>query len=178
MVVGVMACGGGSATSKKESGSAAAPAAELTYAALEVGADYKSFTKVNKEPFLSGDHGGRFVDVWVNEIGLEAYKNEEVQPPVGTLLVKTSWEAVDGKPSAVAGPIFVMEKRAQGFNEEHSDWWYAMHWENVSDKWQKRLGGKQVYWRSPSKKVNYCDGCHENYENEIGRGIEPGNLIY
>ena len=137
------------------------------FADLEVGADWKSYTKVNTVPYVAQTHGGRFVDVYVNSIGLEAYKNEDAELPVGTIIVKTSKEPNGDIPSEVDGPIFVMEKRAAGFDSEHEDWWYALHWANPPQKWQTRVG-KQAYWRSPSTKVNYCWQCHENYNRNLG----------
>ena len=32
---------------------------------------------------------------------------------------------------------------------------------------QPELGGP-VYWRTPSKKVDYCSECHENYDRGLG----------
>src|SRR5688572_16350007 len=116
------------------------------FGALEVGADWKSYTKVNKAMFKSDTHGGRMVDTYVNNIGLEAFKKTE-DMPVGSIVVKTSKDSDDG----TDGPIFVMEKRAPGFNKDHGDWWYAIHWENPPDKWKAKLGGS-IYWRTPSKK--------------------------
>lgn len=139
----------------------------MVYADLEVGADWQSYTKLNRIPAKSKTHGGRFVDTWVNAVGVSAYKDDNAEIPVGTVIVKTSWEAVDGAPSTVAGPIFVMEKRAPGYDEEHNDWYYAIHWAEPPAKWRERLGGP-IYWRSPSTKVAYCFDCHESYDRELG----------
>ena len=129
---------------------------------LEVGADWQSYTKLNKAMFPSETHGGRMVDTYVNNVGLEAFKAGE-DLPVGSIVVKTSKDAADGS----EGPIFVMEKRAPGFNPEHGDWWYAIHWENPPEKWAKKLGGP-IYWRTPSKKANYCQDCHDNFVTGVG----------
>lgn len=132
------------------------------YGALEVGADWKSYTKVNKASFKSDTHGGRMVDTYVNNTGLEAFKKGE-DMPVGSIVVKTSKDADDG----TDGPVFVMEKRPAGFNKDHGDWWYAIHWENPPPMWQKRLGGP-IYWRTPSRKADYCADCHDNYVTGLG----------
>jgi hypothetical protein len=163
-------CGGGkpqAASGASESGAAAGdPAA--TYAPLDVGADYRSFARVNKSSFVSPTHGGRFVDIYVNPVGLAAYQGEG-ELPVGSIVVKTSWETRDGKATEVAGPIFVMQKREKGFAPEHDDWWYGLHWESVPEEWVARMGGAtQVYWRSPSKKADYCWSCHESYDRNLG----------
>jgi len=129
---------------------------------LEVGADWKSYTKVNKAMFKSDTHGGRLVDTYVNNAGLEAFKKGE-DMPVGSVVVKTSVDADDKS----EGPIFVMEKRAPGFNKEHGDWWYAIHWEKPPAQWAAKLGGP-IYWRTPSKRADYCADCHDNYVTGIG----------
>jgi hypothetical protein len=135
---------------------------ESKFGPLEVGADWQSYTKLNKASFKSETHGGRMVDTYVNAVGLEAYKKGE-EMPVGSIVVKTSKDSVDGS----EGPIFVMEKRTKGFNENHGDWWYAIHWANPPEKWAQRLGGP-IYWRTPSKKADYCADCHDNYVTGLG----------
>jgi hypothetical protein len=168
------ACGGGG-PEPQSGGKQAEPGAgnpqgdpNAVFGPLRVGADYKSFTKVSTDKFQSPTHGKRFVEIWVNEVGLAAYQGED-EFPVGTIIVKESWEN-DGKggPTEVRGPLFVMEKRAKGYDSEHNDWHYEFHWENVPEQWAGKLGGNQIYWRSPSKKVDYCSGCHDNYDREVG----------
>ena len=87
--------------------------------------------------------------------------------PVGTVIVKTSAEVKDGRATGEAGPIFVMEKRAAGFDAEHGDWAYAIHWADPPARWRAKLGGP-IYWRSPSHKVGYCVECHDNYDRNLG----------
>lgn len=173
VVLVAAACGGGAASKPAGGGGAASDGAgaadpAAAYAPLEVGADHASYTKVNKSSFLSPTHGKRFVDIYVNDVGLAAYQSGG-DFPVGSVIVKTSWESKDGQPTDVAGPIFVMEKRAAGFAPDRDDWWYGLHWEDVPETWRARMGGaSQVYWRSPSQKVDYCAGCHEVYDHHMG----------
>ena len=136
---------------------------------LEVGADWKSYTKVNATPAQSEDHGGRFVNTYVNDIGLDAYTDpdEEAPIPVGAIIVKTSWEGEGGETGPNAGPIFVMEKREAGFDADREDWYYALHWEKIPAKWQAKIE-HPLYWRTPSKKVDYCWKCHEGYDRQLG----------
>lgn len=138
-----------------------------TYGPLQVGADYASYKKVSSGPFESPTHGKRFVEIYVNDIGAAAYQSE-AELPVGTVIVKTSWEREGDAPSKTAGPLFVMEKRAPGYDTERNDWYYALHWAEVPESWTKKVGARQVYWQSPSPKVSYCHDCHENFENEVG----------
>jgi hypothetical protein len=133
---------------------------------LQAGAGYASWRKVTKHPHISPTHGKRFVEIYVNDVGYEAYTTE-AEFPVGTVIVKTSWEADGDKPSTTPGPIFVMEKRAPGFSPDHEDWYYAIRWEQPTPKFAKRFGGP-FYWRSPSSKVDYCWQCHDNYDREVG----------
>jgi hypothetical protein len=129
---------------------------ESQFGPLEVGADWASYTKVNTAAFPSPTHGGRMVDVYVNPVGLEAYLGgDTAEIPVGTVIVKTSMEK-----SGAAGPVFVMEKRAD-------DWWYAIHWADPPEKWAKKLGGP-IYWRTPSPRAEYCSDCHDGYERGLG----------
>jgi hypothetical protein len=169
IVVGAAACSGGGGSNNKPMskmdsmmvegmGMKSDPAS--AFGPLEVGADWQSYTKLNKASFPSDTHGGRMVDVYVNPIGLDAFK-AGTEMPVGSVVVKTSKEP-DGE-----GPLFVMEKREAGFNPEHGDWWFAIHWAEPPAGWAKRLGGP-IYWRTPSKKADYCSDCHDGYDHQIG----------
>lgn len=134
---------------------------------LEVGADWQTYTKVNTEPVESQDHGKRFVDTYVNNVGLEAYKTESAEIPVGTIVVKVSWErSADNKPRDKQGPIFVMEKKPAGFDDENENWYYAIHWADPAPKMREQFG--QIYWRTPSPRVKYCFDCHNGYDRQLG----------
>jgi hypothetical protein len=169
-------CGGSSpGTSSPPAAGSGASDPAASYAPLDVGADHASWTKLSTQPFLSKTHGGRFVEVYANDVALEAFKTDDAAFPVGSIVVKTSWETKDGKQTQTAGPIFVMEKRPAGFDPDNEDWWFGLHWESVPPEWQKRMGGEtQVYWRSPSAKAKYCGDCHQNYDRGIG-GV-PGEF--
>jgi hypothetical protein len=170
------ACGGGNQAgpAAKDTGPAAkdtSPAGDQSdgnamFGPLEVGADWQSYTRVNTEPVPSEDHGGRFVDTWVNDAGLAAYKSPDTPMPVGSVVVKTSWETKDGQPTTTPGPIFVMEKRAAGYDDENENWYYAIHWAEPSPKMREKFG--PIYWRSPSAKVKYCYDCHNGYDRQLG----------
>lgn len=144
-----------------------------TYGPLEVGADYATYVKMNTAPVASETHGGRLVDTYVNAVGAAAYLDPDAEIPVGTVIVKTSMEVRAGQVTGEAGPIFVMEKRAAGFDPDHGDWAYAIHWASPPERWAAKLGGP-IYWRSPSHKVGYCVECHDNYDRNLGD--VPGDL--
>jgi len=155
-------------------GAARQAAGEETFGPLEVGASYETFRRVTTDPFRSLDHGNRWVHVYVNELGAEAYLSGG-DIPIGTIVVKTSVQSVDGRPSDVPGPIFVMEKRAPGYAPEHDDWWYAIHWASPPPEEARKLGGP-IYWRGRSPRVAYCWRCHDDYANSLG-GLVPSSLL-
>lgn len=156
--------GGGSATGDPEA----------RFGPLEIGADYASYHRLTDKPFLSLDHGNRWVDVYVNDIGRAAYE-DATTIPVGTVLVKTSWLDDAGAPSSVAGPIFVMQKRAPGYAPEHGDWWYAIHWAEPPAANTRAFGGP-IYWRGRSQRAAYCHDCHDSYDRSLG-GLVPSSIL-
>jgi hypothetical protein len=128
--------------------------------------DWKSFTNVSPGPWISKTHGKRFVEIYVNDVALEAYKSRETALPVGSIVVKPSWENEDGKPGA-DGPLFVMEKMAAGFAPDSDDWLYVFQWQNPPEKWAAKIG-TNVDWRSPSEKIEYCSDCHDVLDRGLG----------
>jgi hypothetical protein len=147
---------------------------EEAFGPLEIGADYETYRRVTDDPFRSLDHGNRWVHVYVNAIGADAYlAGGDI--PIGTVIVKTSVQSVNGQPSDIPGPIFVMEKRAAGYAPEHDDWWYAIHWASPPAEDAARFGGP-IYWRGRSPRVAYCWKCHDDYSNSLG-GLVPSSLL-
>jgi Cytochrome P460 len=147
---------------------------ESRFGPLEVGADYLTYRKVTDRPFQSLDHGNRWVDVYVNAIGAAAYLSGE-PVPIGTIVVKTSWQDDHGKPSDVVGPLFIMEKRAPGYAPEHDDWYFAIHWANPPAADARKLGGP-IYWRGKSQRAAYCWECHDLYDRRLG-GLTPSSQL-
>ena len=182
-LLALVACGSNTGSGTKPPGPAGDPMMKATgiaggsedaFGPLEVGADYATYKKLTDKPFKSLDHGNRWVDVYVNAVGLDAYlAGSDI--PVGAIVVKTSVQAVDGKPSDIEGPIFVMQKRAKGYAPEHDDWWYAIHWANPPAAEAKKFGGP-VYWRGRSPRANYCWKCHDDYANSLG-GLVPSSVL-
>jgi len=146
------------------------PTDQTTFGPLEVGADWATYEKVSSSPWISKTHGARFVETYVNAAGAAAYKSED-PVPVGSTIVKISWENRGGKPTTVAGPIFVMRKEPAGYAPDHGDWSYGIHWAEPTPAQAKILGGP-IYWRGKTDKVAYCVKCHDNYDRELG-GIPP-----
>lgn len=147
---------------------------ESAFGPLEVGADYATYRRVTPAPFLSTVHGSRWVEVFVNEVGADEYLSGAAIP-VGTVIVKTSWEARDGQMSDIEGPLFVMEKRPPGYDPDNGDWWYAIHWADPTPKQRESLGGP-IYWRGRSPRAAYCVACHASYDRSLG-GLTPSSLL-
>lgn len=144
---------------------------ESVYGPLEVGADFATYTRLTDKPFLSLDHGNRWVDVYVNDVGLAAY-DSSAPIPAGTIVVKTSVLDDGGRPGHVAGPIYVMQKRAAGYAPDEDDWWYAIHWA-APPAGEVR---EPIYWRGKSPRVDYCADCHTSYDRSLG-GLIPSSVL-
>jgi hypothetical protein len=141
---------------------------------LGIGGDYASYRRLTPEPFLSKVHGNRWVHVYVNEVGADAYLDGGAIP-AGTTVVKVSWEDAGGAPSAFAGPTFVMRKEKPGYDPAHGDWYYAIHWSRPTPAEAAKHGGP-IYLESPSPKVAYCHDCHDSYDRSLG-GLVPSSLL-
>jgi hypothetical protein len=154
---------------------AGAPATgDEAFGPLEVGADYLGYRKVTDKPFRSLDHGNRWVDVYVNEVGAAAYLSG-APVPTGTIVVKTSWLDDGGQPGPIEGPVFVMAKRAPGDAAAHGDWYYAIRWADPPADEARRFGGP-FYWRGASPRIKYCWECHELYDRQLG-GLTPSSQL-
>jgi len=145
-----------------------------TYGPLDIGADYLTYRKLTDAPFQSLDHGSRWVDVYVNDLGAAAYLSGAAIP-VGTIIVKTSLQNVNDAPSATPGPIFVMQKRAPGYAPAHDDWYYAIHWADPPPDQRAKFGGP-FYWRGSSPRVAYCWSCHDSYDRKLG-GLISSSIL-
>jgi hypothetical protein len=179
LVVALAACAPPATTAPRVSSPGTNPVAsrdpEGEFAPLDVGADFHTYRRVTAEPFLSAVHGNRWVHVWVNEVGADAYL-AGTPIPVGTTIVKESFEDEGGAASTVAGPLYVMQKRAPGYAPgEDLDWYNAIYWPTPSADMRAKLGGP-IYWRGKSPRVRYCYECHDSYDRGLG-GLVPSSLL-
>lgn len=114
---------------------------------------YTGWENVATAPYQSATHGSRYVNNYVNDTGAEAYKKYEDigKAPVGTVVAKDSFVAHgDGKLSV--GPLFMMEKMPDGFNEASGNWKYTMVMPD---------GNVAGVTDGPgSDAVEFCIGCH------------------
>lgn len=110
---------------------------------------YRQWTKVNDQPVFSATHGQSFVFTYVNPTGLPAAREGKFPFPIGTVIVKEAFQNDGCKPGA-PGAIFVMEKRAAGYDTDAGDW----HW--------ARYNPDRTLWGEGDSRsrVDFCAGCH------------------
>lgn len=117
-----------------------------------IATDYINWKSHNVAPYISETHGGRFVNNFANDLA-QAYgefENAGVMP-LGSVLAKDSFRVTpEGK--AEAGPLFLMEKMAEGFNSESGDWRFSMI-----------MPDGTIYGATKGKnaaKIAFCAECH------------------
>ncbi len=113
---------------------------------------YTRWKRYNMAPYLSAGHGRRFLNTYGNAIAKNYGKYEAAgRFPVGSILAKDSIAITeDGKVNP--GPLFLMEKMAEGFNHVSGDWKYSMIMPDGS------VFG--VTNGTSSQKVEFCIACH------------------
>ena len=89
-------------------------------------AAYSSWKTYAARPYVSDTHGARFVNNYANERGTANYGLFESAGPApeGTVLAKDSFTVKGGR--VAAGPLFLMEKMAAGFDADTRDWRYTL----------------------------------------------------
>ena len=113
---------------------------------------YLTWRRHNSAPYRSATHGARYVNNYSNRVGESYGLFEDAGPmPLGTVLLKDSFTATaDG--AIFPGPMFVMEKMADGFNRASGNWRYTMVMPDGS------LFGETNGVSSDN--VKFCIGCH------------------
>ncbi len=126
-------------------------------------ADYRNWTPVNTMPANPGFHSSRFLSTWVNDVGAEQYlkfNDVDNEMPAGTIIAKETFD-VNAEGKASPGPLFFMEKVAEGVSPETRDWYYYF----ISEK-----GAPQAVDVMPA-----CNECHmENFpgSDNLGYPVE------
>ena len=88
--------------------------------------DYRAWSRFNSSPYISDQHGARFVNVYINRDADKFFIATDQQPmAVGSIVIKNSISAVESG-GISRGPLFVMEKMAPGFAPDFGDWRYTM----------------------------------------------------
>lgn len=126
--------------------------ATFSLSPLAIAQDYHAWARFNAAPYRSATHGQRFVNNYANDVGA-AYGLHEASGvmPVGTVLVKDSFTVTDDG-MVEAGPLFIMEKMAGGFNYVTGDWRYTLVLADGTVYGQTLGAGDQ--------RVEYCISCH------------------
>jgi|GEM_PF-2415686 len=119
---------------------------------------YRSWTKVTKTPntgdptgFLSKKHGGvkAYRDVFVNDIGIDAYQNQKFPLPEGTVIVKEAYKNKSAYDAQKNPELTVMVKLATGSNPDTGDWQWFMGGDG-----RKSGTGMDTKWGK------FCGSCH------------------
>ena len=124
-------------------------------------AAYSSWKTYAARPYVSDTHGARFVNNYANERGAANYGLFESAGPApeGTVLAKDSFTVKGGR--VAAGPLFLMEKMAAGFDADTRDWRYTLIL--PSGKIVGTTGG------AGTGKVAFCAECHLSVEEQDSR---------
>lgn len=90
-------------------------------------AGYQSWANIAKHPYQSATHGNRYVNNYADATAAPAYKKFEQagEMPKGSVLAKDSF-VVETNGKVQVGPLFVMEKMDDGWNEASRDWRYII----------------------------------------------------
>lgn len=113
---------------------------------------YQNWVTVSTAPYPSATHGNRYTSNAVNSHGDYRYKKFEGagKMPLGTVLTKDSMVVrADGK--VAVGPLFVMEKKDEGWNAATGDWQYSIIMLNGS--LAGITGGMGI-------SMQFCADCH------------------
>ncbi len=125
--------------------------------------DYREkLVRMNSKTWNSRTHGHRFVNTYVSREAVEAYRNSG-DLPEGSLVVKESREAKNGKPSQTPGPLYVMRKGKVGDSPGTGGWQYALVWEKPVPDNPEGIQGP-VQWLPGDPHLNSCMKCHNHFK--------------
>lgn len=121
-------------------------------------AGYLSWKSYNKGPYVSGTHGGRYVNNYANRKAFKYGRFEDAGTLAkGSVLAKDSFVVMpDGK--VAIGPLFLMEKMGKGFAPNGGDWKYTMIVPGA--------GTVGVTAGKGSGAVKFCADCHAAVEEQ------------
>ena len=113
---------------------------------------FLGWQRYNDAPYRSATHGQRYANNYGNELARDYGRFEAAgKLPEGAIIAKDSYTVTD-KGEVSAGPLFLMEKMAPGFNYVTGDWRYSMIMpDGVIFGQTKGLH---------AERVEYCIGCH------------------
>lgn len=89
---------------------------------------YRQWQRFNDAPFISADHGNRYVNIFADPAAVAAgygFMAPGTSMPEGAVIAKDSFTATEDG-NLFAGALFIMEKLAAGESRENGDWRYVM----------------------------------------------------
>ena len=122
--------------------------------------DYRDWELASTLPADPGFHGGRYLLTFVNETGYDEYTrfadDGSTDMPAGSVIAKESFSITD-KGKVKPGPLFLMQRVAEGKSPKTDDWYYMMVMPNGAP------AAVNVY--------SACSDCHIGFAHQ-------GNLGY
>jgi hypothetical protein len=109
---------------------------------------YKSFGKLSEKLVKSQQHGGIFVNTFIDNKGMDAFKNKSYPFPDGSVVVK---EGHDTETSGVS-KLYVM-KKIKSFDSANGDWYYSI----LDTKGNPMQAGG---------KIQMCISCHQGAKDK------------
>ena len=130
---------------------------------LDMVQNYKQdLVKMNFKTWNSRTHGHRWVNTYVSKEAVEVYKNSKLLPE-GSLVVKESFENVDGKSSTTSGPLYVMFKGKISDSSSTGGWQYALQWDKPVPGNHEGIE-TPVKWLPGDPNLNSCVRCHNRFK--------------
>ncbi len=132
---------------------------------MPVARAFLGWESVTTAPYESGTHGGRFVVNLADPVALPSYSRfEDGGPmPMGGILAKPSFTVSDDGTAAL-GPLFLMERAADGTYPDMGDWIYSAIMPDGSV--MGPTGGPQ------NDRVQFCADCH------LAIGADTDSMTY
>ena len=96
--------------------------------------NWQNWQKLTDKPIVSEGHDNSWVDIFVNELAEDNYRNSRVPYPVCAKIVKVSYKDEAGK---LFKGLTAMVKMPNGYDSSWGDWWYAQY-DNMGLKAKKK----------------------------------------
>lgn len=112
--------------------------------------EYKTYTKINNTLKVSPTHGGKFVFTYINNMGIDSFRNKTYPYPNNTVSVKEAHGTNDS--NSPVDTLFVM-KKISGFDKDNGDWYYSI---TDSKGNPMQAGGK----------IQMCISCHQGAKDK------------
>jgi hypothetical protein len=132
---------------------------------------HETLVKMNVRPWNSRAHGHRWVNTYVSKGAVDAYKNSNPLP-IGSWVVKESFEDENNQPSGTPGPLYVMKKRALTDSPKTRGWLFAMRWDKPAANNPEKIK-EAVKWLPGDSHLNSCLKCHSHFKDEDYMGGVP-----